>query len=574
LPTETEIVSVKLIIQSEKSAHQKVEDALTRGKEAYDASIMEAETLEATEVAAIWERYDAQKRRITASWNRKRAELREQLREIEARLARQREVLAPVKWLPSEVLSEIFTIHVDCGNTPWTLLYVCRLWKAVGSSTPRIWRYIQICEVNKEQGRFNSGTSFQMCFTNSQFEKALSRTGATPLSISIAVPYLAYSTDLAPDTNRLFAVFVTLTKILNRCDTIELKETYRSFSKECQNLFATLQFPVSSPVRCLHVGGGWESSIIVHKILVASNHGSSALRELSMAAHGNPSLFDSLTNYPTLLNRSPHSPPKIARSRQMSSPQCVASPTSLNQTTFSHFPQASNVFNLLQEAQFLSVNVRVLDTHEFGKLRKLVLRNCVIPATIQPGAIKVPVLDTLIFEGSSWLPILVFDCPSVSHLELEGGWHSKADAKREVDQIWGPGQKFTHLRELKIDLVMSDTVLTTILKRSVALELLFITVSGVNRAPAPGDTFFNSLLVKNPRRLGFLQNLRTLILQTEYDSLKSESVLAGLRARMQRVVHSRQGSAPLLSATLQVIERGWDGVPVLNKEEFVVCEEM
>jgi hypothetical protein len=139
-----------------------------------------------------------------------------------------------------------------------------------------------------------------------------------------------------------------------------------------------------------------------------------------------------------------------------------------------------------------------------------------------------------------------------------------------VHQIWGLGQQFTHLRELKINLVMSDTVLIAILKRSVALELLFI---GAIRVTAPGDTFFNSLLVKNPRHLGLLQNLRTLILQSEYSYLMSESVLAGLRAGMQRVVRSRQRSAPLLSATLQVIKWGRSGVFMLNKEEFVVCEE-
>jgi hypothetical protein len=569
LPTETEIVSVKLIIQSEESAYQKVEDALIRGKEAYDASIIEAKRPEATEVAVIRERYDAQEQQTTESWDQKRAELETQLKEIEARLARQREVLAPVKWLPSEVLSEIFTIHVDCGNTPWTLLHVCRLWKEVGSSTPRIWRYIQITESNKDQRRFNSGTSFQMCFTNSHFEKALSRTGATPLSISIAVPYVAYSKGLAQDTNRLFAVFITLTKILNRCDTIELKGTRRSFSKGRQDLFATLQFPISFPVRCIHIGGGWEDSIIVRKILVASNHKSSALRELSIASHGNPSLVYSLTNYPTLLDRV----------TSFSATGCqVPIDVFTSMRCLSYFSQSTHiltliqtscVFDPLQVAQFHAVPVRALDTHEFGKLRELVLHNCVIPTVIQPGQIKVPVLDTLIFEGSSWLPILVFDCPSVSHLELEGGLDSKDEAKKEVDQIWGPGERFSHLRILKIYKVMSDTVLIAILKRSVALEHLFITVPSAVDTVAPGDTFFNSLLVKNPRRSPFLQNLRTLILTTEVFALGD---LAGLRAGMQRVVHSRQRSAPLWSATLQDMELTVDGISVSN-EEFVVCKE-
>jgi hypothetical protein len=336
------------------------------------------------------------------------------------------------------------------------------------------------------------------------------------------------------------------------------------FSKECQDLFATLQFPISSPVRCLHVEGGWED-LIAHKILAASNHESSALRELSIGPPGNRSLVYSLTNYPTLLNRLTSFSANyfqvpidvFASMRRLSY---------FSQTSFLlTLPQASSVFNMLQEAQFLLVTVRVLDTHEFGKLRKLVLRNCGIPATIQPGAIKVPVLDTLIFEGRTWLPILVFDCPSVSHLELEGGVKSKSEAKREVDRIWGPGERFSHLRILKIYKVMSDTVLIAILKGSVALEHLYITVPDEVHRGAPGDTFFNSLLVKNPRRSPFLQSLRTLVLV-----LTTEAELSSvLRDGMQRVVHSRQQSAPLWIATLQVQEWTLDGISISN-EEFVV----
>jgi hypothetical protein len=418
--------------QSEESAHQNVEDAIIRGKEAYDASLIEAERLEARRSLRFGCGMMLRNSKLPSHGNRKRVELESQLVEIETRLARQREFLAPVKWLPSEVLSEIFTIHVDCGNTPWTLLHVSRLWKAVGSSTPRIWRYIQITKSNKEQGRFGSGTSFQMCFTNSQFEKALSRTGAAPLNISITVPYIK---DFAPDTNRLFALFGTLTKVLSRCDTIRFRETNRPFSKKCQDLFATLQFPISSPVRCLRVGGGWEDSIIVHKILVTSNHESSALRELSIAAHGNPSLVHSLTNYRTLLNRvtSFSASGFEVTTDVFTSMRCLSYFSQSNH--FLTLPQVSSVFSLLQEAQFLSVTVRTLDTYEFGKLKKLVLRNCIIPATIQPGAIKVPVLDTLIFEGSSWLPILMFDCPSVSHLELEGGGILRLKLKRKCTRF-------------------------------------------------------------------------------------------------------------------------------------------
>ena len=215
------------------------------------------------------------------------------MKEIEARVKPQREFLAPVKWLPSEVLSEIFTIHVDCGGTPWTLLRVYRLWKAVTSSTPHIWRYIQIIA--------HEDSSFQMCLTNAHFERALSRTGTAPLSISMARS--SHVEDLAADSDRLYALSGTLTKVLNRCDTIELKETRVPFSTECQELFATLQFPISFPLRCLRAGLEWERTGIAQKLLITSNHECSALRELSIGAtSGNRSLVDWLANHRILLN--------------------------------------------------------------------------------------------------------------------------------------------------------------------------------------------------------------------------------------------------------------------------------
>jgi hypothetical protein len=566
LPTEAEIVDTKLTIQSEESAFQKVEEALIRGQGEYDASIIEADKLKAKEIAAICERFDTQVQRMTVSWEQQKAGLEAQMKKIEERLARQREFVAPVKWLPSEVLSEIFTIQVDCGDTPWTLLRVCRLWKAVAFSTPRIWRYIQIAENGK---RFDSGTSFQSCFTKAQLEKALSRAGAAPLSISIALP--GYNSNKVVDSKRLFAQFDTITKVLNRCDTLELKRTHRLFYKEDQELFATLQFPILSSLRCLHLEVGWENSSIAQKILAAINHESTALRELSIASDRDRSLVHSLAKYQLLLDRLTSFSAKgfevpsdiFAAMRHLSffsQEGCSIVPDQL--------PGAST---LLQKAQFRSVKFLDCTTYQFGSLKRLALHTCSIP--MQPGAIKVPVLDTLVFEGqsSSWLPILALDCPSLLHLELEGGPRSKGQANKELNQLWGSNTGLVHLKVLKINLVMSDATLVTILKKMAALELLSITIPDSGKPPTIlGGTFFNSFLIKNSHRSGFLQSLRTLILRSKYRSSGEESLLQHLRTGIRRVVRSRRRVAPLWSAALHIV--GWYGTET-SREEFVECEE-
>jgi hypothetical protein len=135
LPAKCEILHTKLLIQSDISALRGVKNALTRGQEAYDASVVEAEKLDANEIAATSESYGDQVQEMTVPWEQKKAALKEQESEIQKRLAQRRAFIAPVKWLPSDVLSKIFTIQVDCKYSPWTLLRVCRLWKVVATST-------------------------------------------------------------------------------------------------------------------------------------------------------------------------------------------------------------------------------------------------------------------------------------------------------------------------------------------------------------------------------------------------------------------------------------------------------
>ena len=581
MPTDAEIIGAKSIIQSEVSALQDVKDAIARGQEAHDASILEADELKEKEIAAILELHDAQTLQLTASWKQKQEELNAQMRDIEGRLARQREFVAPVKRLPYEVLSEIFTAHVDCGDTPWTLLRVCRLWRAVTTSTPRTWRFIQIVD---NERRFDSGTSFQNCFTNAHLEKALSRTGAAPLHISIAFRHLGEIREQAADSNRIFALFGTLTKVLSRCDALELKDTARFFSAEDNELFAPLQFPILSSLKSLCIGYGWGSSGIPQKLLVASNHETSPIREFSLTDCRH-SLVSSLANHQILLKQLI----RFSATRFRVPKDLFAAMRSLTCLSLTvndlALPDVSSVADLLEKAKFISTTFLQLSTHQFSNLKELILHSCTIP--MQPGAIKTPVLDTLIFKGKSWLPLLVFDCPSLSHLELEEGPSTKTDAKKELNQIWGPGRGFVHLKTLKVHLVMSDAVLVAILKKLVALELLSLIISqefNWKRTVTPGNTFFNSLHITNSRRLGFLQNLRTLSLQIDSsyslesddtessDSPESGGLLKQLRAGIKGVVRSRQRAAPLWSAALEVVKWDWNG-SMVTKEEFVVCEE-
>jgi hypothetical protein len=63
-----------------------------------------------------------------------------------------------------------------------------------------------------------------------------------------------------------------------------------------------------------------------------------------------------------------------------------------------------------------------------------------------------------------------------SHLELKGKPGSKAEAKEELNQIWGPKGQFTHLRVLnRLDLMRSEAALVVVQRRAPGPKLLFIT---------------------------------------------------------------------------------------------------
>jgi hypothetical protein len=565
-------VYTKLVIQSDKCALQEVEDALTRAQEAYDASVIEAGKLHANEIAAISEVHGDQVQQMTVSREQEIATLKEQRSEIKKRLARRRAFIAPVKWLPSELLSEIFIIQVDCGDSPWTLLRVCRLWKVVATSTPRIWRYINM---SRNHEKFDSETSWQSCYMKVDIEKALSRTGAAPLVIKIDIDLKSWFQSHAEESC-LFPIFDTLAKSLNRCDTLRLEGGHGDSDKdEAPWVLATLQFPLSSSLRCLYVEVGWESIGITQRLLVACNHESTALRELS------------------IVDRSPHYYTRgDALIRLLANHQFLLERLTSFSAKYVKFPE--DITAAMHRLSYFSFENRYSVIHQLcsisDQLQEVHLRSVLLQLSTRQFEIKLPVLDTLIFENVTWLPVLMLDCPSLLHLELAwecspfkrySTWkYTRTDAESEVNQLWNLKQRFAYLKTLKIDLGMSDTALITILQKSVALELLVITIwSEVQAKSAPGEVLFSDSLLEHFGRSGFVPSLRTLILRLQYDTQDStafDDVSPGLWTGMQRVVRSRQRSAPLWRASIEVLE--WDFFPelsleVVEKEEFVVCEE-
>jgi hypothetical protein len=319
-------------------------------------------------------------------------------------------------------------------------------------------------------GQFDSGTSWQGCYRKADLEKSLSRTGAAPLVIKIDID-LKFWIQTGVDGSELFPIFDTLAKVFNRCDTLKLEGGYGVSDEpeepwlleSLQFPFSSLQFPLLSSLRCLYVKSGWENTGIVQKLLVACNHESTALQELSIVDpdtgyhRGDRALIRLLANHQFLLERLTSFSAKNIKFPE----NVIAAMRRLSYFSFCSrnfdLRQLCSISDQLQEVHLLYVTVE-LGTRQLDNLRKLVLRACHFSE--KQKEIKLPVLDTLIFENVTWLPVLMLDCPSLLHLELTWGYspfrrHTRTDTESEVNHLWSLKQRFAYLKTLKIDLRMS-----------------------------------------------------------------------------------------------------------------------
>ena len=88
--------------------------------------------------------------------------------------------------LPFELISLVF-VHYIQADSPWTLTHVCRLWRTVALSTPRLWAGVRIAGIRSRQGSKTPrwSESLEYCDSVPRLQSALARAGAVPLDICI-----------------------------------------------------------------------------------------------------------------------------------------------------------------------------------------------------------------------------------------------------------------------------------------------------------------------------------------------------------------------------------------------------
>ncbi|KAG8811389.1 hypothetical protein FRC17_002468 [Serendipita sp. 399] len=133
-----------------------------------------------------------------------------QLEEEERLLFEDRASIAPVCNLPQDVLSIIFRIHaIEHGQSTWTLMHVCRIWRFTALHTPAVWTRIKLTRPNGENEKYQAASriseGYEVCSQPRQLERALQRVGSVaPLDLWIHIigdADIYYRDDTQSDTH-------------------------------------------------------------------------------------------------------------------------------------------------------------------------------------------------------------------------------------------------------------------------------------------------------------------------------------------------------------------------------------
>ena len=154
----------------------------------------------------------------------KTEELNQRRATIMKSLLEQKALLAPIGFLPSELLGTIFEAYVASGNSPWDITCISKRFRSVALASPRLWNHITVSDsIQDELGRYVDGR--EVCNSVARLDAALRRAQNALIDVSIRSNGPSYK--------------------LNEDDTIQL------FEKALQRLPQIQSLHISSTERAL-----------------------------------------------------------------------------------------------------------------------------------------------------------------------------------------------------------------------------------------------------------------------------------------------------------------------------------
>ncbi|PPQ70717.1 hypothetical protein CVT24_000834 [Panaeolus cyanescens] len=238
-------------------------------------------------------------------------------------------ILSPIRQLPPDILGEIFyhclSIHrnpiMHSSEAPLLLTRVCRSWRSIAYSTPKLWSRLYIPFPYRFKRPFESYTQEEggtiepeqiFNFRLKALEEWLARSGAHPLSLSMK----CVDTQIAQDSPELsqkpddyaLNILSTSARHSQRWHDLELHMPMRLFD-EFQNLVSVDQLPMLTNFRAIFDDRMEDDKADIKWLLTPS------LRRLSLKADFHPwDSFAISVNWASLTYLCLHSPisPRIA----------------------------------------------------------------------------------------------------------------------------------------------------------------------------------------------------------------------------------------------------------------------
>ena len=209
-----------------RSSHTHVSEQLLRS----NVPPSDSERAAVCDVVAIVEEEIVQlQQKLTFSHRR-----RHRLCALKKRLRVHNAVLSPIRWVPPEVLEQIFQHctwqfipdqNCHWRELPWAISQVCRSWRHITLNLPCLWNHIPICLEDDTWANLEAQASF--------FKRILTRSRHQPLYLYVQAPFKEY--DWHPLVNELIPHSERVEELTIESSTITM-EAFRKFKGRLPSL--------------------------------------------------------------------------------------------------------------------------------------------------------------------------------------------------------------------------------------------------------------------------------------------------------------------------------------------------
>ena len=456
--------------------------------------------------------------------------------------------LAPIRRLPVEILAEIFLLSVDCRlHSPLDLMHVCRRWRAIVLTTPRIWSSLRLCTWTK-----TANVGF-----------ALKRTGASPLDVEIDTGMDMFKA-VGANKRRRYAGLELATRAANRWRNLIITSFPTRLEINTHSTPEKPAFTFSGPMNALQsfkVKGICENSVIFDQLLNVV--GSSSHEKLTDVELSSPnaiyhlaqpqfvSIFRRLLTFKVDVRKMLSKVDILTQFEQLVTLEAYG-------LRLPNYPIETDL-PLVRTLKFMKIkgaSVQWMAGRTFPNLVKCTVIWPHFPETLAPGGgVDLPVCTHFTYDDRVLNVLPNFRIPKLDTLIVRNDAWSKPKGSAQLAAVWsGAVGQVASLkpRVLHLDTQCHDQHLINALEMLPELEELYL---GVFRPDGLCKKFFSALRVGKKRTSQFASpapmfrlcpNLRTFgiryrrwILNGEHDKITP---------LLHKIVQSRQkAGAPLRS---------------------------